>query len=304
MKMTIDEIFEGVWILDVEYLIQCPYCGDHSTHDHCYINVEKQVFVCHYCGESGVLKKLLKDFGDGAKVLKKAGRERKKYKRITNEEFEKFKLVTGTRGTNDKLALEYLRGRGVTSLEIERYDIRYASSGRYFGRVIIPVYEENEIVCFIARSFLDFIEPKYLFPHHGETKLTTNEAIFGYDDAKGASRADFLESFVLVEGVFDAMAINKATTAVGLAIMSKSLSEGQLYKLLKLEGQFFIMLDPDAKKDSLKVARKLLAYSRNVKIAFLKDKDPAASGGSVIAGSLQMSEEFSFDLEMRLKLEE
>ena len=179
--------------------------------------------------------------------------------------------MTGTKGTNDKLALRYLRGRGLTNLEIERYDIRYASSGRYFGRVIIPTYEENEMVCFIARSFLDFIEPKHLFPHYGETKLTTNEAIFGYDEAKGTRG----ENIVLVEGVFDAMAINKpAIYNVGLAIMSKSLSKGQLYKLLKLEGHFFIMLDPDAKKDSLKIAKELSAYGRKVKIEYLQDEDP------------------------------
>lgn len=302
--MTIDEIFEGVWILDVEYLIQCPYCGDHHTHDHCYINVEKQVFVCHYCGESGVLKKLLKDFGDGAKVLKKAGRERKKYNRITSEEFEKLWIVTGTKGTNDKLALRYLRERGLTRLEIEKYDIRYASNGRYFGRVIIPVYEENEMVCFIARSFLDFVEPKYLFPHHGETKLTTNEAIFGYDDAMKTTRDGLQENFVLVEGVFDAMAVNKSTCDIGLAIMSKSLSEGQLYKLLKLDGWFFIMLDPDAKKDALKVAEKLSAYGREVKIAFLQDKDPAASFREDIAEALYASKEFSHELEIQIKLED
>jgi len=301
---TIDEIFEGVWVSDGEFLIQCPYCNDHPTHNHCYVNIKKSVFNCFYCGESGTLKKLLKDFGDDEKVKtirrRHGVKERQKHKEISIDEFNRFNPVTGANGTNDLLALKYLENRGLRPFEIRNYDIRYASSGKYFGRVIIPIYEEGDLVCFIARSFLDMIEPKYLFPKHGETKLTTNEALFGYEK----SRDYWSSNHVIVEGVFDAIKINQTDNFKGIAIMSKHLSEGQKYKLLKLEGTFYIMLDSDAKLDSLKVAGELSKYGKIVKVAFIKSKDPGEASLKEIRKALRQAEPFSYELEMRIKMED
>jgi len=302
VKKTIDEFFpDGKYVKENEYLISCPFCGDPpSTHNHLYINTEKKVFYCFYCGEHGSLKKLLDYVGEeGVRLEPRKGiTEKKKYPPI---DFSQFYPVTGVENTNDRLAFTYLRGRGLSREEIEQYQIHYAAYGRYFGRVIVPIYEEGVLVCFVARSFLHFIEPKYLFPHHGETLLTTAEALFGYDEAR---KAESEQVYILVEGIFDAMAINRTLEELrGIALLSKHMSKGQLYKLLRLPTNlFYVMLDADAHSDALKVGKQLSEWGREVRICFLEEGDPASLSDVAILEKVAEARPYSLELETEVLL--
>lgn len=302
--MTIEEIFpDGEWKDENNYRIRCPYCGDHATHDHCDINVTTpQRFHCFYCGAHGTLKKLLKDQDkSGSLEPRKGVTEKKKYEPI---DFNQFKKVTGKTGTLDRLALAYLtKKRGLTRAELELYNVRFAAAGRFYGRVLIPLYEDGILVNFIARSFLPFIQPKYLFPHHGETLLTTAEAIFGYGTLPAANS---MGVYVIVEGVFDAIRVNRRARdlgVIGLAIMSSHLSAGQLHKLLELKNPgFFIMLDADAHVNELRVAKSLVNYDRAVRLCLLPSGDPDSLDDAGFDAAINNSQKFSFDLEMQLML--
>ena len=295
--MNIEEIFPGgTWKDEYEYVIRCPVCGDHATHSHCHINPTKGVFHCFYKGCSGSLAQLVKEYGGGAKVETRKGViEKKKYLEV---DFDQFKKVTGVGNTLDRLAFTYLKDRGVTIEEIAEYDIRYATHGRYYGRVLFPIYEDERLVNFVGRSFLHFVDPPYLFPHHGETLITSAEAIFGYSEVVTRPRG----IYIIVEGVFDAVRVNKWSNdpgVRGLAILSNQISKGQVHKLLGLEDAgFFVMLDSDARQEAIKVARLLCNYNRDVRIAFLEQGDPASVSDEEFSKAIGCSKKFSIDSEM------
>ena len=296
----IDEIFpDGHWANEDEYVIRCPICGDHKTHDHCYLSLSKKLYNCYHCGAGGKLDWFVRRYGDGKFELepRKGIIEKKKHE---GTDFAAFPKISKTGDFLSRMAHEYLTDRGIPDEEIRRYDIRYGSDGRYYGRVIVPLVEKERIVCFSARSFLRKIKPKYLYPHHGETLLTTGESFFGFDEA----RSENLRRCVLVEGVFDAMAVNrKDPDSVGLAIMSKAISKGQLFKLYSMERSiFYIMLDSDAHKDAVKIARQIHDSGRNVRICFLDEGDPDTISEEELVGAIEISQPYSLSLETEIKL--
>lgn len=272
--MKIENLFpDGVWKSKDEYLIKCPYCGDNPTHNHCYVNVSKGRFFCHYCGVSGTMDRLSRDFGNGEFIEKDgmwfpAQERRKLY-------FERFKKVTGLSSTMDRMALSYLFKRGMGGDEIEKYNVRYSEYGRYYGRVIFPIIEDGKVVCVMARSFLENVKPKWLFPHKGETLLSTSETLFGYDRLYNSISSNV----VIVEGGFDVVGLNRINYVSSMlkivGIQGTVLHSTQLNKLLFVSNEdttFFVMLDKDAKgKKSIEVGRRLKKYSRNVVICKYPD---------------------------------
>lgn len=268
--MRIDEVFDGEWKSPEEYLIKCPYCGDHKTHNHCFVNIVKGMFMCHFCSETGTVDRLMKDHGEGEQVERGPGIFEKT--RHEETDFNEFKTVSGMKSTVDRMALTYLKDRGFDRKEIEKFDIRYGDFGRYFGRIIFPIKEDGHVVSFVSRSFLKAVKPKYLFPHHGETSLTTNECMWGWDKAmeNGAMRV------LITEGVIDAIALGRAGY-YSVSLNSKQLGIAQKMKLLTLPKDviFVVMLDGDAHRDGLKVAKSLRAFGRETYMTLLeKDEDP------------------------------
>jgi len=300
--MTIQEMFpDGEWKSAVEYLVKCPYCGDHQTHNHCYINVEKGRFYCHYCGEAGSLRKLGKDFGDGAYVDKEAPDYPKQERAKTD--FESFPKVTGMSSTMDRLALKYLINRGMTKDEIELYDVRFSSYGRYYGRVLFPVYENGKVVCFMGRAFVEALKPKWMFPHKDETMLTASECLFGYE----WSKVVYPTRIVLVEGAFDAIQINRLenvkTTALG--IQGKKLSSVQLHKLLSVQNnpEFYVMLDGNASRAELEVGKKLKMYGKKVKLCQLNIYDKGLDEPEKIQSKVELDDILDKANELDMMLE-
>lgn len=305
MVMKIDEILKGEWITEDEFLTRCPW-KDHETHNHCYVNVTKKVFYCHYCGESGTLKKLLDEY-EVADVgeIEKGIAEKKKYEKI---DFSQFPKVEGKKDTYDRLAISYLKQRGLGEKEIEEYDIRYSSEGRFFGRVIIPIYENGIVVCFVARGFIHFVYPKYRFPKQGQTMLTTSEAVFDLERGVRLMESNAVNGIAIVEGAFDAISITQKLFGYmhGVAIMSKYLSLGQKLKLLRLHKntKFYVLLDADAHKDALKVAKALDEYRRErVYVGFLEKGDPASASREELEDALWNSQLYSPILKMKVLLE-
>jgi len=301
--MILDEIFpDGEWVSNSEYRIRCPICGDHPDHTHCYINIDKKFFFCHYSGCKGHINK----------ILKYENVELEPSQEITQEDIEKidfsrFPKVTGKEGSSDRLAFTYLKSRGLEREDIEKYDIHYASSGRFFGRVLIPVYENKKIVCFVGRSYLKFVKPKYLFPRKRETILTANESLFGYDKIIEASEKEKNLEVWLVEGIFDAIAIDKKLNALGIALLSKNASKGQLNKIRQLPENIKLgaMFDADAHKDTLKTVEILKKeYDREILCVQLKRGDPASATSDELAEAVESSEIYSDELKIKTEFED
>jgi len=299
--MNIADVFKGERKSQNEYLIRCPYCGDHKTHNHCFVNPVKDRFMCHYCGENGTVKTLVRDHGDGVEIERSAGTfEKKKFKEV---EWDQFKPVTGMSSTMDRMALKYLGERGIRKDQILHYDIRFSDYGRYYGRVLVPIFETGtdgwEVVSFMARSFIDKVKPKYLYPHHGETKLTTSECVFAW----AWQLEEGTRHPVIVEGGFDAMAVSALVDFEGLSILSKQMSQAQLNKLLRLADRtFYVLLDGDARKDAIKIAKKIESYGRHVYVAELTgDDDPASVDKDVLSNVLVTAKRYTWDMGIHFK---
>ena len=303
--MNIEELLpDGQWKSENEYVVRCPFCGDHPTHNHCHVNPTKRVFFCHYSGEFGSVEKLLKEYEITGELEPRKGITEKREYEPTD--FSQFLKVTGKNGTLDLLALTYLKKRGLNREEIELYDIRFSDSERYYGRVLVPICEDNRLVCFVGRSFVPVIKPKYLYPHTGETILTANEAIFGY----GETENDSCGTVVITEGIFDAMAANRIIGLRGLAILSSHLSKNQFNKLLRLSRgtNFFVALDSDAHEKAIEIAERLWAEGRNVSVVLLREenfekKDLASISENELIKALGTAEQYSFCLKRKIKKE-
>jgi hypothetical protein len=299
--MDIEEIFEdGEWIGNDEFLIRCPFCGDGTTHNHCFVNPYKKVFHCYRCHEKGTLRKLAEKVEVTHLEPRVGITEKKKYEPI---EFSQFPKLTGKAGITDKDGWKYLIDkRKLTPNEIKNYDIRIGINGRYYGRVIIPIIEESEIVCFTARSIYAHIEPKYLFPHHGEMKLTTSEAIFGYDKLRKA-HPDDKRDIVIVEGAFDAIAIEKKTSALAMSFLSNHMSNGQFVKfqnrdIFPIESKYYIMMDEDAYEEGYKMAKRISQHRRTWLVK-LDVGDPDSLSVKKLKEALDLSKEIkSEDLDI------
>jgi len=274
--ISIEELFpEGEWKTTEEFVVKCPLCGDHATHNHCYLNFEKHVFVCQFCGGAGTLNKLwrLMEIYEEVDVQPNSFFKVKKSNGFNLNDYPK---VTGldTKHVMDKVAYDYLVGRGFDRKTILEYDIRYADFGKYFGRILVPIYEDGVLVCFVSRTVIETNKaPKYLFPSKGETKKTTSECVFNYDRA-------FKEDYIfIVEGIFDCLNIQKITKFGCVALFTKRMSDVQLSKFLDFpkNKKLVVMLDGDAKIDGLTLAKKLYDYGMKTYIVFLEeDNDPGS----------------------------
>ena len=300
--MDIEDLLpDGKWFTEDEYVVRCPWL-DHPTHNHCYVNPVKQKFICHYCGERGLLKRLLKKYEVDGEVDQLDEVEREQPDLI---DFSQFAKVTGGDGLMNQLAFSYLKDRGLSNEEIRTYDLRFSGEGRFYGRVILPTYENGKLVNFIGRSFMDCVQPKYMFPRKGETLLTSREAIFGYHEAVNNP----LSRMVIVEGIFDAIAVNRMDwrgRVRGLAILSSHISPGQLHKLLLLPKKdlYIVCLDPDAHKETIALAKTLnIEYGReNVKVVLLLEGDPASIPEDEFIEYLDSVIPYSFDLELEVTI--
>ena len=82
---------------------------------------------------------------------------------------------------------------------------------------------------------------------------------------------DWSSDIVLVEGIFDAIVAGRnAVPILGSTLNQHSVL---LRKIVKEDAGVYVALDPDAKKKSMKIAKKLYEYCINVKLSMNEEKD-------------------------------
>ena len=145
------------------YSYHCPKCEHHKKK--LEVNCEElsshfgsfQCWVCGYKGKN--ILKLIKgssfdDITEVKKILKiKHYNQNEKTEEIISlpKEFKSF-LENGDFTTRQ--ALYYLKSRGISKSDIEKYNIGYCESGVYSNMIIIPSYNEKGILnYFMTRSF-------------------------------------------------------------------------------------------------------------------------------------------------------
>lgn len=182
---------------------------------------------------------------------------------------------------------DYLKRRHYTDEQLDRlsrlYDLRYAVSGRYSYRVIVPIYTEAGVMSWTGRSINAREELRYKSlsamdwepmtsapPLHNIKDLLLNEDNLG----KGG------EVLIVAEGPFDGIRLDFFgwPHIRGTCFFGKSVSRKQATKLINLGRRYqrkWVLLDADAKLDALQVQTDL--QMGGFKIRYMEGgKDPAA----------------------------
>ena len=98
--------------------------------------------------------------------------------------------------------------------------------------MIFPVIEDGIVKNFVARRFRGKGK-RYEGPHNDEGYIRKSHLLWGLDDLKGTEYLWTSHFLVLVEGIFDAIALrNNAYPSV--ALLGKNISPTQIGKLTEL----------------------------------------------------------------------
>ena len=262
LKTLLEKHLSPVQLSGSELICTCPSCGKPR---HFYFNRQKGLGLCHHCGYSCNEFQLLQKLNQQKTSLDTP------YNRsvLHNEESPASPIelpkFTHPLPHNSKLgrkAEKFLISRNITIQQAQKFKFGVCEGYRrgeqnFSGRLILPVYESGKLVFFQARA-LNGQGPKY-FNLKGFKK---SHFLFNLPEGKEA---------ILTEGILSAIAVN------GTAIFGKVLSSAQLKKLEYLDlKKVAVLLDSDARVETLSLARKLKSYGDwMVEIAILFEGDPA-----------------------------
>ena len=257
-----------------EHAFHCPFCNHHKKK--LQINTETQKWHCWVCNKGGykigiLLRKINAPKTIISEVLKILG----DYQGVSKEKEEVTKYDVSLpqcykplwKPSEDPLyknAIHYLKGRNIGSIDILRYSIGFCSSNGYSNRIIIPSYDaDGKLNYFIARDM--FPNSKFKYKNPPMSKDTVGFEMF----------INWKEPIVLVEGIFDAIAIRNNAIPLFGKFPSKTLVMRLAEKQVK---KVYVALDEDAKQDAIKLSKFLMDYGIKTYLLDMKDKDPSELG--------------------------
>jgi 5S rRNA maturation endonuclease (ribonuclease M5) len=255
--------------------IDCPYCFDKDKH--LGIFIEGGNFSCWKCGTRGNFVTLIHKltglpFSEINKHLERYTPTGESQAILTTI-FEPKKSIeskvnwNGLKVSNTLshyLVEKFCQERDYSIEILFKYGCMYSPTGLYSQRLIIPIPHLSELIAFTARDLTGLNEKKYLFPPGFKAHKTIYLT----------SEPDISKNLFVVEGVFDAWAIQESGVGIGCAIFGKELSKFQLGKIISLSvKQIYIMLDSDTKRQTLKTTEMIRGFKSAIPI-YLEQGDP------------------------------
>ena len=255
----------------------CPLCNHHKPKLEINFTDNKKghhPWHCWVCNEKGkflntLFKKVkaLPEHFLELKSLVKTGYQVKDVEVVKSnlklpEEF--ISITTNDKNIIGRQAWSYLKNRGITIEDIEKYNIGYCEYGRYAKMIIIPSYDKNgQLNYYTGRSFEKDPYIKYKNPE-ASRNIIPNEHLINWN-----------LPLVICEGMFDAIAIKRnAIPLLGKNIQSELMKKIVTSTIEKI----YIALDIDAMKQTLKFAEEFMNEGKEVYLIDLKDKDPSEMG--------------------------
>ncbi len=160
--------------------------------------------------------------------------------------------------------IRHLQGHGVDPQEAAEAGVLVEREGRYFDRfrhrVTFPIQDSlGRIVAFTARALEKEDNPKYL--NSPETALfKKSQLLYGYPQARSAIRER--GRAVVVEGLFDVIALHQMGFTEAVAVLGSSLSGEQAHLLRRADAaELYLAFDAD------EAGRKATLQSLNLEIA-------------------------------------
>jgi DNA primase len=281
------------------YAFTCPKCNHHKPKLEVNLHTDENgqnPFECWVCGFKGrTIKSLLKQL----QVPAEQAYEILKYVRKGDEvgyaptsvvelpkEFQPVYNITSTNIIGNKVK-RYLYNRGFTDRDFLKYNIGYCTSGEYAGRIIVPSYNENnQLNFFVARTYEN--------AYHKYRNPESSKDIIGFENL-----INWNQPIILVEGVFDAIAVKRNA----IPILGKTLSKSLLTKIVGSRVEdIYIALDRDAFKKAIEYTEKFLNMGKRVYLVDMQDKDPSEMGFKNFTQYVQQAEEMDFGKLLRYKL--
>jgi len=239
-----------------ESTFNCPYCNHYKKK--LVINTLSEKWHCWVCGVKGIgVERIFKKVNafDKISLLRKIS----KIKSFKKEEdtkqhvslpIEFIPIVNGTKTSPEfRNAAKYLKSRGLTKIDILRYNIGYCETGPYSGMIIIPSYDQNGILnYFVGRSYYNSS-----FKHKNPK---VSKDIIGFE-----LLINWNNSVNICEGVFDAITVGENS----IPIFGKFLPKKLKIKLKEnLTKRVNIILDSDARKEAIGLCEYLMSENIDV----------------------------------------
>jgi hypothetical protein len=238
---------------------------------------------CWVCNEKGkylntLFKKVkaLPEYFSELKLLVKTGYQVKdteiiKYDLKLPKDFKSISI--NSKNLIERQAWFYLKNRGITQDDINKYNIGYCEYGRYAKMIIIPSYDKNgQLNYFTGRSFEKDPFTKYKNPESSRN-IIPNEHLINWN-----------LPLVICEGMFDAIAIKRnAIPLLGKNIQSELMKKIVTSTIEKI----YIALDTDAMKQAIKFAEEFINEGKEVYLIDLKGKDPSEMGFNLFTNLIQ-----------------
>ena len=270
-----------------ESTFHCPYCNHHKKK--LVINTITEKWHCWVCGVKGIgVERIFKKLGAYDKIPKLKSISKIKLN-IKNEEksthvslpIEFIPLVNGSPSSPEfRNAARYIKSRGLTKIDVLRYNIGYCESGPYSGMVIIPSYDEEGVLnYFVGRSYYntDF--------KHKNPKVSKD--VIGLE-----LLVNWNKSINICEGVFDAITIGENSIPIFGKFLPKKLKAKIKEKKVK---KVNIVLDNDARKEAIELCEYLMAEDIDVRMVDIpEDSDPNEMGREKIKNLIENTPSLDF----------
>ena len=256
-----------------EAVFNCPSCNHHKKK--LTFNLLSQKFQCWVCNYKGhrAFQLLKKAGAPGAAfgALKEIDKQYN-FKQQTKQKIDANTLqfphgvtpIMSSSAILSKHALHYLDQRGITQQDVVKYDLHYCEQGPLKNMVVIPSYDADGFLnYYVGRSF-----DKNAYIKHKLASSTKD--IIGFE-----MYINWDLPVILCEGAFDAMAIKRNA----IPLFGKTIPTELLKKIYtKNVKEIYIVLDEDARKDSIKLVDKLMKDGIKAYFVQLQDKDPNELG--------------------------
>lgn len=258
----------------------CPKCQQReglSYPDNKYnleINTEKRVFRCWKCESprfSGSLGRLIKIYGTPTDydlyksyadtIIDYSEEDDKKDFGFVELPSEFISFLNFE--SNNSLHLEaynyMVLDRKIEYDILVKFGIGFCTEGKYWGRIIIPSYDQfGDLNYFVARAYKGQ-KPSYMNPKADKDIIIFNEGLVNWDS-----------TIYIVEGVFEFLSL----PVNSIPQLGKTLSSALFFKLKSKRPEIIIILDPDAYRESIQIYQKLsIIYgddSHKIRIVKLK----------------------------------
>lgn len=244
----------------------CPFCNHHKKKLEVDLSTGLwNCWVCHTKGKgvSFLLRKINAPFNDIQNIKKYESYNSKKsdYNNdfIFLPDYYVAFDVNVSNFVQDRL-INYLSTRGVSYDDIRKYKLGYSSKDP--NNIIIPSYDRNFKINYYVEKNIS--TGRYVNPNYSK-----NQIIF-------ESFVDWSSDIVIVEGVFDAMSVQRNAVPLLGKILGTQLKESLLRSAVN---NVYIALDSGETKDIMKISEYLLSIGKKVFIVDLPEgEDPSSIG--------------------------